>query len=96
MRGGLDIAHVAIVDPPCPTGPNIAQFIGSGRADCGIATRGVAKAAGLGFVPLRWERFDLVVWQRDLLSEPLQALFAFLMTPVFMQHARAVGGYLRR
>ena len=48
-----------------PTGPDIAQAIRSGHADCGIATRAVATAAGVGFVPLCIERFDLLMRQRD-------------------------------
>ncbi|MEZ5785017.1 MAG: substrate-binding domain-containing protein [Xanthobacteraceae bacterium] len=40
--------------PVCPTGTDIAQVIRSGHADCGIATRSVANAAGLGFVPILW------------------------------------------
>ena len=64
-RAGLAFDALALVKPVCPTGPDIAQAVRSGRADCGIATRAVAQAAGLDFVPLTWERFDLVLRQRD-------------------------------
>ncbi|MGV3632852.1 MAG: substrate-binding domain-containing protein [Pseudorhodoplanes sp.] len=47
------------------------------RADCGLASRSVVHAAGLGFVSLAWERFDLVVRQRDYFRKPLQKFFAF-------------------
>ena len=63
------------VKPACPTGADIAQAVRSGRADCGIATRAVAQAAGLDFVPLTWERFDLALRQRDYFLPGLQALF---------------------
>ena len=49
-----------------------------GRADCGIATRAVAQSAGLDFVPLTWERFDLVLRQRDYFLPGPQALFDFI------------------
>ena len=54
-----------------PTGPDIAQAIRAGHADCGIATRAVATAAGLDFVPLVTERFDLLMRQRDSYRGPL-------------------------
>ena len=64
-RAGLALDALALVKPACPTGADIAQAVRSGRADCGVATRAVAQAAGLGFVPLTWERFDLALRHRD-------------------------------
>lgn len=79
--------------PICPTGNDIAQVIRSGHADCGIATRSVANAAGLGFVPILWENFDLVMCQRDYFRPPLQALFGFIRTGGLLGRARDAGGY---
>jgi len=67
-RAGLAFDALALVKPVCPTGADIAQAVRSGRADCGIATRSVAQAAGLDFVPLTWERFDLALHQTRLFS----------------------------
>ncbi|WP_245303732.1 substrate-binding domain-containing protein [Pseudorhodoplanes sinuspersici] len=92
-REGLDVGKLNIVSPPCSTGPDIAQAIRNGWADCGIATRSVANAAGLGFVSLVWERFDLVVRQRDYFRPPLQTFFSFLKTPAMQQRADDCGGY---
>ena len=69
-RAGLAADALALLQPPCPTGPDVAQAVRAGRADCGIATRSVALAAGLDFVPLTWERFDLVLRQRDYFLPP--------------------------
>ena len=63
------------------------------RADCGIATRAVALAAGLDFVPLTWERFDLVLRQRDYFLPGPQALFGFMRTAAFRERAAELGGY---
>ena len=82
-----------VAGPHCPTGPDVAQAIRAGRADCGIATRGVAQAAGVGFVPLLWERFDLVVRQRDYFRPPLQSLFGFIRSPLLRARAEELGGY---
>jgi len=84
--GDLTRTHVA------PTGPDIAQAIRSGHGDCGIATRAVATAAGLGFVPLCIEHFDLLMRQRDYFRPPLQTLLALLRQPGFAQRARELGG----
>lgn len=79
--------------PVCPTGPDIAQAIRAGRADTGIATRAVANSAGLDFVPLMWERFDLVMRQRDYFRQPIQTLLKFFRAREFTQRAKEMGGY---
>lgn len=76
-----------------PTGPDVAQAIRAGHADCGLATQAVAEAAGLDFVPLGIEQFDLLMRQRDSYRAPLQALLALLRTPAFSARARELGGF---
>ena len=92
-RAGIALEALQLVKPPCPTGPDIAQAVRAGRADCGIATRSVALAAGLDFVPLTWERFDLVLRQRDYFMPGPQALFDFMRQPVLRDRAAELGGY---
>ncbi|HJS61966.1 MAG TPA: helix-turn-helix transcriptional regulator [Pseudolabrys sp.] len=92
-RADVALDQLASVAPVCPTGPDIAQAIRAGRADTGIATRGVANAAGLDFVPIIWEPFDLVMRQRDYFRSPLQALLKFFHSPDFATRARELGGY---
>lgn len=75
-----------------PTGPDIAQAMRAGHADCGIATRAVAAAAGLDFVPLVTEQFDLLMRQRDSYRPPLQTLLTLIEQPVFAAHANELGG----
>jgi molybdate-binding protein len=81
------------LDPPCLTGPDLATSIRAGEADCGIATRAAAKAAGLDFMPLLWENFDLVMRQRSYFKPPLQALLNFLSQPLLKQRAKNLAGY---
>ena len=92
-RAGLAFDALALVKPVSPTGADIAQAVRSGRADCGIATRAVAQAAGLDFVPLTWERFDLALHQRDYFRPGLQALFKFVRTAAFRDRAAELAGY---
>ena len=69
-----------------------AQAIRAGRIDSGIATRSVARA-GFGFLPLAWERFDLVLRQRDYFMMGPQALFSFMREAGFRDRAAELGGY---
>jgi putative molybdopterin biosynthesis protein len=92
-RARVSARQIAFVKPPCPTGADIAQSIKAGRADCGIAIRAVADAAGLGFVPILWERFDLVVRQREYFRAPMQAAADFWRSPAIRAHAKELGGY---
>ena len=75
-----------------PTGPDIAQAIRAGHADCGIATRAVATAAGLDFVPLATERFDILMRQRDSYRPPLQKFLGLLRDKAFGMRAAELGG----
>lgn len=79
--------------PVCPTGSDLAAAIRADRADCGIASRSAAAAAGLDFEPILWERFDLVMRQRDYFRPPLQKLLAFMRTPAFARRAEEMTGY---
>lgn len=92
-QAGLTLDALVTVKPDCPTGPDIAQAVRAGRADCGIATRSVAHVAGLGFVPLVWERFDLALRQRDYFMPGPQALFNFLRTEAFHARGHELTGY---
>ena len=77
----------------CQTGNDVAQAVRSGRADCGVATRSAAATAGVDFVPLVWENFDLVLRQRDYFQPQPQQLFAFMRSDAFAAKAADLGGY---
>jgi molybdate-binding protein len=81
------------LDSPCLTGPDLATAIRAGKADCGIATRAAAKTAGLDFVPLLWENFDLMMRQRSYFKPALQALVNFIVQPALKQRANDLTGY---
>jgi excisionase family DNA binding protein len=92
-RAGIAADALALLKPACATGTDIAHAVRSGRADCGIATRSVALAAGLQFLPLAWENFDLVLRQRDYFLPGPQALFRFLRSTALRERASELGGY---
>lgn len=93
QQASAHFEQLTAVSPISPTGPDIAQAVRAGRADTGIATRGVANAAALDFVPIVWERFDLVMRQRDYFHPPLQALIRFLQSKELSARAQEFGGY---
>ena len=92
-RAKAALDKLVTVSPVCPTGPDIAQAIRAGRADTGIATRSVANSAGLDFVPLVWEPFDLLMRQRDYFRPALQALLKFLHGNELAARAQEMSGY---
>ena len=93
VRGGIARNDPKLPQPAFATGPDIAQAIRAGRIDCGIATRSVARTAGLDFLPLTWERFDLVMRQRDYFMKGPQALFDFMREAGFRERANELSGY---
>jgi putative molybdopterin biosynthesis protein len=52
----------------------VAAAVAQGRADWGVAIRGVADLAGLGFLPLTEERYDFVVPQARIDRPPVREL----------------------
>jgi putative molybdopterin biosynthesis protein len=92
-RAGANVKDLRRLEPPCLTGPDLAAAIRAGSADCGIATRAAAKSAGLDFVPLIWESFDLLMRQRSYFRPAIQALVGFLRDKRLMQRATELTGY---
>lgn len=92
-RAGASLKDLRRLEPPCLTGPDLAAAIRAGRADCGVATRAAAKSAGLDFVPLLWENFDLLMRQRSYFRPSVQALIGFIGQKRLTQRAAELGGY---
>jgi putative molybdopterin biosynthesis protein len=92
-RAGIAADSLTLLKRVCPTGTDIAHAVRLGRADCGIATRSVAHAAGLQFLPLTWENFDLVLRQRDYFLPGPQSLVGFLRSAALRERATELGGY---
>lgn len=92
-RAGAGPRDLRRLEPPRLTGPDLATAVRVGTADCGIATRAAAKSAGLDFVPLLWENFDLLMRQRSYFRPPIQALIGFLGDKRLKQRAAELTGY---
>ena len=55
------------LEPPCLTGPDLASGDPRRQRRLRHRDRAAAKSAGLDFVPLVWENFDLLMRQRSYL-----------------------------
>jgi putative molybdopterin biosynthesis protein len=92
-RAGAGPKDLNRLEPPSLTGSDLAAAIRSGNADCGIATRAAAHSAGLDFVPILFENFDLLMRQRSYFRPQIQALIGFLGEPRLQQRAAELTGY---
>jgi putative molybdopterin biosynthesis protein len=85
------IAPASVTGPQAASHLEVAMSVASGQADTGLGVRAAATALGLGFVPVIWEDFDIVL-SGDALpaAEPL---IAALRTPAVQSPVGALGGY---
>lgn len=65
----------------------------TGRADVGLAIRPVASVLNLDFVPLRWERYDLLVAKDRFFDKGVQLFLGMLHEEEFHEQARNFEGY---
>lgn len=71
----------------------VAAAVAAGGADSGLTLRVAAEAWGLDFVPLREERYDLVILERELESAPVRAMLEALNSSRFAGELAALTGY---
>jgi molybdate-binding protein len=85
------IEHASVTGPEAASHLEVAMAVASGQADTGLGARAAATALDLGFVPVTWEDFDIVLSSDALpAAEPL---IATLRTPAVQSSIDALGGY---
>ncbi|MCD6586762.1 MAG: helix-turn-helix transcriptional regulator [Desulfobacteraceae bacterium] len=65
----------------------------SGRAHLGPGIRPVATLLELDFIPLRWERYDLLITKDRFFDKGIQLFIGLLQEPDFKQMAESISGY---
>ena len=65
----------------------------AGRADTGPGIRAVAGMLDIGFVPVRWERYDLMIAKERFFEENIQRFLNLLHESDFQQTAQTFAGY---
>jgi putative molybdopterin biosynthesis protein len=71
----------------------VATAVAEGRADVGVGTLGPARSLGLEFVPLTWERYDLLTTDEAFYRKPTQAFFEMVKSEWLRQLIGRVPGY---
>jgi molybdate-binding protein len=64
-----------------------------GRADAGPGIRPVASLLGLDFLPLRQERYDLLITRERFFDQGIQYFLSLLHEKAFIQTAQQLEGY---
>jgi molybdate-binding protein len=84
---------VVLAGPLAAGHAEVAQLVRCGAADIGVAIESVALAAGLDFVPLSEERFDLVVPAEWAETPPVSRLLDALDDRSFRAEVAQLPGY---
>ena len=71
----------------------VAAAVASGVADCGLGIRAAARALELDFVPVEWERYDLVIPREHYQSPLLETLLSLLGDNAFKAAVSELPGY---
>lgn len=93
QAAGIDPERLVGYDRELPSHLAVAEAVAGGLADCGPGVLPVARAYGLGFLPLAEQRYELVV-PEDLVGLPsVRAFLDVLTTRAFRRELEAIGGY---
>lgn len=72
---------------------DVALEVLAGRADVALAIRSVADLFGLDFIPLRWERYDLLISKNRFFEEGVQLFLNLLHEDSVRELAQELSGY---
>ena len=72
---------------------DVALEILSGRADAGLAIKAVALLLDLDFIPLLWERYDLLILKKHFFEQGVQLFLGLLHEPELKKIAKNLEGY---
>ncbi|MEZ4361968.1 MAG: helix-turn-helix transcriptional regulator [Kofleriaceae bacterium] len=71
----------------------VATAVAEGRVDAGLGTLAPAHSLGLTFVPLAWERYDLVTTDEAFYHRPTQAYFEMIKSDWLRHLITTLPGY---
>jgi molybdate-binding protein len=72
---------------------DIGLSILTGKAQAGPGIKPVAKLLDLDFIPLCWERFDLLIGKERFFDQGIQLFLSLLKGKVIQASAKEYGGY---
>jgi putative molybdopterin biosynthesis protein len=88
---GAGIPPASVTGPEAASHLEVAMAIAAGQADAGLGVRAAATALDLGFTPITWEDFDIVLSADTL--KAAEPLIAALRDPAAQSAVDALGGY---
>ncbi len=90
---GIEMDALDVPAGPARNETDLGLAVLEGKADAGLAIAEVAQQYRLDFIPLKRERFDLLVRRRDYFEEPMAQLLAFATSDPFAARAAEMAGY---
>jgi excisionase family DNA binding protein len=92
-KAGLDGTKIEGYSREFRSHLDVAMEVLSGRADAAPAIKPVAGLLDLDFVPLRWERYDLLVSKEHFFEQGVQLFLGLLHEPEFRDVTQKLDGY---
>lgn len=93
QQAGIERAALNVIEDHAVSETDVAREVHAGQVDAGVGIEAAAHEAGLAFVPLAEERFDLLLARRTYFEPPFQSLLTLTRTDRFAERARTLGGY---
>jgi putative molybdopterin biosynthesis protein len=92
-EAGLDGSQIVGYTREARTHTDVALAVSRGTADAGLGIRSAAKMLALDFIPLKKERFDLLVTEEASYTPAFQSFLEDLKSARFRKMLKEAGGY---
>jgi molybdate-binding protein len=92
-KRGIDTQIIKGYNHLCLNHLDVGIEILSGRADLGLGIQPIAQMLGLDFIPLRKERFDLIIRESLRSDLRIQTFLKFLRSREIMDYSKRFEGY---
>lgn len=93
QKAGIDPETIAGYHHEVNSHMEVGLEILCGRAEVGLGIRPAAGLLGLDFLPLRWERYDLLIAKDRFFDKPIQYFLGILQEAEFREIAMSLDGY---
>jgi putative molybdopterin biosynthesis protein len=93
QRAGLQTSRIRGYGREVPRHLDVGLEILNGRADVGLSIRPVASLLNLGFIPLKWERYDMLIPKDCFFDKGVQLFLGMLHEAEFRALAEDLPGY---
>lgn len=92
-KAGIDVKRIEGYDNELQRHLDVGLEVLSGKADAGPAIKTVASLLDLDFIPLRTERFDLIILKERFFDQGIQLFLGLLRSREFEGLTKGLDGY---